>query len=214
MKRMVALIGSAALVTAIVLAIAAALPRVRDAVVENVLFLAGARASAIEGRLTDRLILSDVELHSGRITVGTLVLAWRPLALLRGELVLQKVAIADLLNITLERTAEAPGAAFTGIELPLPIRIEAFTIEGARLHGEGALAGLTPSATAQAYASDQQLTLPSAHLSIIHASDRTLHLAGAARLELSANLPWSWTGTGTGTGTGAGTGAGIADGQR
>ncbi|MEE2893973.1 MAG: translocation/assembly module TamB domain-containing protein [Pseudomonadota bacterium] len=204
---MVALIGSAALVTAIVLAIAAASPRVRDAVVEHVLFLAGARASAIEGRLTDRLILSDVELDSGRMTVGTLVLAWRPLALLRGELVLQKVAIADL-NITLERTAEAPGAAFSGIELPLPIRIEAFTIEGARLHGEGALAGLTLSAAAQAYASDQQLTLPSAHLSIIDASDRTLHLAGAARLELSANLPWSWTGTGTGTG------AGIADGQR
>ena len=79
--------------------------------------------------------------------------------------------------------------------LPLPIRIETFTVEGARLDTDGALAGLIVSAEARVQASGRRLALTDMQISAVDASDRSLTLNGTAGIELGAELPWSWIGT-------------------
>ena len=194
MKRTVTYLGGAALIAAASIIAVVESSGIRDLVVSRALSLAGATAGAIEGRLLDRLIIKDVVVDSGRIKADAITLAWRPAALLRGRILLEELAIRDV-RIALEGQAAAPQGVSPDTVLPLPIRIETFTVEGARLDTDGALAGLIVSAAARVQASGRRLTLTDMQISAVDASDRSLTLNGTAGIELGAELPWSWIGT-------------------
>ena len=107
MKRTVTYLGGAALIAAASIIAVVESSGIRDLVVSRALSLAGATAGAIEGRLLDRLTITDVVVDSGRIKAEAITLAWRPAALLGGSLLLEELAIQDV-RIALEGQAAAP----------------------------------------------------------------------------------------------------------
>ncbi|MEE4298572.1 MAG: translocation/assembly module TamB domain-containing protein, partial [Pseudomonadales bacterium] len=171
---------------------ALATPPVRDLVLHRLLAAAGGSVEAADGSLLGTLELQGLSLPEAGVTIAALRLRWEPAALLRGEVLVERLALEQpRLRLGDRAATEAPREAFAGFELPLVLRLEELDLRDGALLGVAGTEALRLDVTASAVARARDITIHSMDLAVRDPERGTLRALGGGALALAPTLPWS-----------------------
>lgn len=166
---------------------------VRDLVLAEVLAAADGSVESAEGSLLGTLELRGLRLADDRLAVEHLRLRWQPIALLRGELLIERVALvaARLDAAAGATTDEDAGEAFAGYRLPIPVRVEELVLSDAAILGIDGLEGLRADLSASLLGRENRLGADAVDLALSDPERGSLRALGALTLDLDPGLPWT-----------------------